>query len=166
MGIRHATKLELALHNDIDPEWWERQLDDVRQSGMVDLRNNGVPWDFGGLVGWIRSDPKRSSEYDKALEDFAHKCMMECLPIADNVEMGEEVTVLSDGAEVVKKSDMLAHRKLKIDTRMKLAEKLDRSRYGDRTQNMAGGFGGVTIVIGRVEPKTIEGSVIIEGEVK
>lgn len=53
-------------------------------------------------------------------------------------EDGEEQTVVVPGAELVvteeRVEDMLGHRKLQIDTRLKLLAKWDPKRFGDRVQ--------------------------------
>lgn len=56
---------------------------------------------------------------------------LEALRIADTQEAGEIVTV--DGEKTTtRKEDMLGHRKLQVDTRLKLLAKWDPKRYGDR----------------------------------
>ncbi len=55
----------------------------------------------------------------------------ECLTIANTPLYGEIVT--DDGEKlIVRKEDMLGHRKLQIETRLKLLAKWDPKRYGDR----------------------------------
>lgn len=63
----------------------------------------------------------------------------QCLMIADTPQMGRK-TVYSSGAEededsmTVTEEDMLGHRKLQIETRLKLLAKWDPKRFGDRVQ--------------------------------
>lgn len=52
--------------------------------------------------------------------------------IADTPLEGEETTVKPDGSIEVKRGDMLGHRKLQIETRLKLLAKWDPKRYGEK----------------------------------
>jgi hypothetical protein len=56
---------------------------------------------------------------------------MEALEIADTPLIGEEITDSEDG-RTIKRADMLGHRKLQVDTRLKLLAKWDWKRYGDK----------------------------------
>ena len=56
----------------------------------------------------------------------------ECLYIADNVRLGQEETFDDEGSKVTIR-DMLGHRKLQIETRLKLLAKWNPKKYGDRT---------------------------------
>jgi len=55
----------------------------------------------------------------------------ECLQIADNVEFGQK-QVMSDEGSTTTVEDMLGHRKLRIETRLKLLAKFHPTKYGDR----------------------------------
>ena len=55
----------------------------------------------------------------------------ECLAIANTPLEGIRTKVGKDGVEVTKE-DMLGHRKLQVETRLKLLAKWDPKRYGDR----------------------------------
>jgi hypothetical protein len=62
----------------------------------------------------------------------------QCLMIADTPQMGRK-TVYSSGDEqrdsvTVTEEEMLGHRKLQIETRLKLLAKWDPKRFGDRVQ--------------------------------
>ena len=111
-GLTRVTRLEFDLLSH-EEGWWEGKLDEVRESGMIGLE--GGRWTNAGAIGWIRGNDERSAEYDLALQDFAHKVALECLPIADN---GEDV----------------ARDRLKTDVRLKLAGKWDRQRYGEHVK--------------------------------
>ena len=58
--------------------------------------------------------------------------MQECLAIADETQSGEIVTVKADGTKEVKTADMIEHRKLRIETRLKLLAKWNPKKYGDK----------------------------------
>lgn len=55
----------------------------------------------------------------------------ECLLIANTPLEGQETTTDEKGTSI-KKGDMLGHRKLQIETRLKLLAKWDPKRYGER----------------------------------
>ena len=56
----------------------------------------------------------------------------ECLHIADTPEVGIETTTKPDGSQETREGDMLGHRRLKIDTRMRLLGKWAPKRYGEK----------------------------------
>lgn len=59
----------------------------------------------------------------------------ECLQIANTPEAGEETEFDKDGNVVRRKvGDMLGHRKLQIETRLKLLAKWNPKKYGDKQQ--------------------------------
>jgi hypothetical protein len=55
----------------------------------------------------------------------------ECLAIADNIELGQKQVMTDEGAATTIE-DMLGHRKLQIETRLKLLAKFHPSKYGDK----------------------------------
>ena len=69
----------------------------------------------------------RDLGYDAIAED--------CLMIADNMVMGEEVTESRDDKGKVtistKTVDLLGHRRFQVDTRLKLLAKFNPNKYGD-----------------------------------
>lgn len=72
----------------------------------------------------------RDLGYDAIAED--------CLMIADNMVMGEEVTESRDDKGKVtistKTVDLLGHRRFQVDTRLKLLAKFNPKKYGDKVQ--------------------------------
>jgi hypothetical protein len=87
------------------------------------------------VYDWMMKDPELSTAIARA-RDIGYDAMAEeCLHIADTPMLGEEVTETEgdDGIKVsVKKVDMLGHRKLQIETRLKLLAKFNPKRYGDK----------------------------------
>jgi hypothetical protein len=83
----------------------------------------------------------------------------ECLLIADNPQMGTR-KVFSSGAEddddslTVTEEDMLGHRKLQIETRLKLLAKFHPTKYGDRVA-IEGVKGGAPITTEDVGPSRL-----------
>lgn len=85
------------------------------------------------VYNWINENPTFAERIARARELGFDAIAQEALEIADTPEQGEEVTVKADGSEETKRADMLGHRKLRIETRLKLLAKWDPKRYGERT---------------------------------
>ena len=93
-------------------------------------RQEGFPM-WRTVYLWMSKDPELNTAIAHA-RDIGWDAMFEdCLRIADTPAMGEIVT--DDGEKVtVKREDMLGHRKLQIETRMKMLAKFNPKRYGDK----------------------------------
>lgn len=96
---------------------------------------------------WRQDDPEIAAQFDEARELGFDAIAADCLTIADTPELGVveklERFPVGDGegpgdfTMVVterRQEDMLGHRKLRIDTRLKLLAKWDPKRYGDKQQ--------------------------------
>lgn len=81
----------------------------------------------------------------------------ECLEIADTPLEGEETKTDAKGKVIeVKRGDMLGHRKLQIETRLKLLAKFNPKRWGDKvSQEISGPGGGPVETITRVERRIV-----------
>ena len=93
---------------------------------------------------WRAEDSEIAARFDEARDQGYDAIAADCLAIADTPEIGvieklERVPVgdgegAGDFVMVVterRQEDMLGHRKLRIDTRLKLLAKWDRRRYGE-----------------------------------
>jgi hypothetical protein len=74
-----------------------------------------------------------SANFARARDEGFDCLALSCLAIADTTQNGEETTVRSDGGVEVRTGDMLGHRKLRIETRLKLLARWDPRRYGDKS---------------------------------
>ena len=83
------------------------------------------------VYDWANEDKDLAQRIAHAREKGFDAIAEECLAIADTPMLGEERTTDADGAVSLKHSDMLGHRKLQIETRLKLLAKWDPKRYGD-----------------------------------
>lgn len=82
---------------------------------------------------WVKARPELSESIARAREAGYDMIAAEALRIADTPVEGEEVEQDADGKVVkTKKGDMLGHRKLQIETRLKLLAKWDPKRYGEK----------------------------------
>lgn len=94
------------------------------------------------VYDWQKANEEFSESIARAREAGFDQIAMEALRIADTPQIGEFVTEKPimiegkplDGVTVreVKTEDMLGHRKLQVDTRLKLLAKWDPKRYGDK----------------------------------
>lgn len=132
------------------PELFESILDKL--SGGTPLaeicRADGMPVPRT-IRNWMRDNEEMTLAYHEARDDGFDAIAAEILRIADTplpgmAEVWEWVVVDADGTNpqvkparewrMVKRevADMLGHRKLQIETRLKLLAKWDPKRYGDR----------------------------------
>lgn len=81
---------------------------------------------------WQKENKAFAESIAQARETGFDVIAADCLRLADTPVMGVEVTTKPDGSQEEKRGDMLGHRKLQIETRLKLLAKWDPKRYGDR----------------------------------
>jgi hypothetical protein len=100
-----------------------------RLSGGETLKEIAKAWEvpYGRFAQWIVEDRGRSEQYNGALKIWADSLAQECVAIAD--EQGE--VSKRDGTSY---DPDVPRDKLRIETRLKLAGKWDRSRYGEATE--------------------------------
>lgn len=98
-------------------------------------RQEGFPA-WRTVYDWMAKDPALATAIAYARDVGYDAIAEDCLRIADTPLMGEEVTESEDEDGVkkvsVKKIDMLGHRKLQVETRLKLLAKFNPKKYGDR----------------------------------
>jgi len=108
-------------------------------------RQEGYPA-WRTVYDWMKKDKDLSTAIAYA-RDVGYDALAEdCLLIADTLQFGEEVTetetpegedaegnTLTKKTVTIRKVDMLGHRKLQIETRLKLLAKFNPKKYGDRT---------------------------------
>lgn len=83
---------------------------------------------------WCKDDENLAIAYARAREDGFDQIAMQCLDIANTTHEGVETTIKQDGSIEERRGDMLGHRKLQIETRLKLLAKWDPKRYGEKVQ--------------------------------
>jgi len=94
------------------------------------LRSPGMP----GLTtwyDWCKARPDLSERIARAREAGYDMIAVEALRIADTPVEGVRRKESEDGVEVTRE-DMLGHRRLQVETRLKLLAKWDPKRYGDK----------------------------------
>ena len=98
--------------------------------------NEGFPG-WRTVYDWMAKDPALSASIAHAREIGYDAIAEECLQISDTIKLGIR-KVYSTGAEegedsvTVTEEDMLGHRKLQIETRLKLLAKFCPEKYGDK----------------------------------
>ena len=95
------------------------------------------------VYAWIDADQELEQRFAQARARGHDAIAADALHIADTPEPGDETSV-TNGVKTVKTLDMLGHRKLQIETRLKLLAKWDK-RYGDRLA-VTGGDGGAILI--------------------
>lgn len=82
---------------------------------------------------WCHADNSLAIAYAGAREDGEDHLAAQCLEIADNPSPGLKEKLDADGKVIeVSKEDMLGHRKLQIETRLKLLAKWNPKRWGEK----------------------------------
>lgn len=90
---------------------------------------------------WHMEDEEIRDNLARARQNGVEVHLEECLSIADTPMMGEVVTEEDGEATKVVKSDMLAHRKLQIYTRLRRAEMIAPRKYGPKVDLTSNGEG-------------------------
>jgi hypothetical protein len=97
-------------------------------------RQEGFPA-WRTVYDWMGKDPELSAAIARSRDIGCDAIAEDCLKIADTPLFGEEITETEDeeGKKIsIKRVDMLGHRKLQIETRLKLLAKFNPKKYGDR----------------------------------
>jgi hypothetical protein len=102
-------------------------------------REPGMPA-WRTVYDWIRDIPEFAQAMERARELGADAIAAECLEIADTPLTGEEITIRGKSKEI-RKGDMLGHRKLQIETRLKLLAKWHPKKYGEKVEHTGAGGG-------------------------
>jgi hypothetical protein len=97
----------------------------------------GLP-SYPTIFAWLDQDKQFAIDYARGREVGFEILAEEALHIADNTHVGRKIVTNSGATEdedtmTVTEEDMLGHRKLQIDTRMRLLKAWHPKKYGDRT---------------------------------
>ena len=102
-------------------------------------RDEGMPG-VSTVTDWCKADPIVSGSIARAREEGEDAIAADCLKIADTPVEGEETEVDAGGNILkIKRGDMLGHRKLQIDTRLKLLAKWNPKKWGEKTEHSVSG---------------------------
>lgn len=101
-------------------------------------RQEGRPA-FRTVYDWLENDADFSARFTRAREIGADAIAQEALAIADTPIEGVRTEIGGkDGPKEVRE-DMLGHRKLQVETRLKLLAKWFPQKYGDKTEHTING---------------------------
>ena len=119
-ALARATRVEIVELVAGDVEWWPLFCGRIAEGGQAALKaeRDMRGWSWGALWGWIVADEGRYRQYMQALEAYVQDKALETVGIADG--SGEA--------------------KLMVDTRFRLAGKVDRARWGEQVKVDAGGL--------------------------
>lgn len=92
-------------------------------------REKGLPWRT--VYDWVRDHPDFAERYQLARDMGMDAIAEEALEIADTPQVGTIVTEKGTSTET-RTEDMLGHRKLRFDARLKLLAKWNPKKYGER----------------------------------
>ena len=93
-------------------------------------RQDGFP-EWRTVYDWMYRDEALSAAIARAREAGYDAMAEECILIADNPQWGQVQTMTDKGTSTTVE-DMLGHRKLRIETRLKLLAKWNPKKYGDK----------------------------------
>ena len=93
-------------------------------------REDHMP-NFSVVYDWLEARPEFSRRFARARELGADAIASEALQIADTPLEGTREEDTPGGLKVIRE-DMLGHRRLQVETRLKLLAKWFPQRYGDR----------------------------------
>lgn len=102
---------------------------------------------------WIEAVEEFAEGFARARAEGFDQIALDCLKIADEQEAGEIITDTPDG-KTIKTEDMLGHRKLRIETRLKLLAKWDPKRYGEKLELAGSKESPLTVEIVRLATET------------
>lgn len=111
-------------------------------------RDERMPY-WSTVYKWMDADAAFKARIACARETGFDAIAQEALIIADTPQEGERVEESESGIKRVRE-DMLGHRKLQIETRLKLLAKWSPKKYGEKvTQELTGPDGGPVAVVTR-----------------
>lgn len=114
---------------------------------------------------WREANPDFASRIARARQIGYDAIAEEALEIADTPLLGEE-TEEEGGKVKVRRSDMLGHRKLQVDTRLKLLAKWSPNKYGERTGIELTGANGGPVQLSDTERATRAAALIAVAQVR
>lgn len=133
-ALNRATMQEVDELVGGDPGWWPGFCGQIAENGQsaIKTERDMRGWSWSALWEWIIKDEVRYRDYMRALEAYVQDKALETIDIADGSEDA----------------------KLRVDTRFRLAGKVDRPRWGEQEPKAA--LPVVTINIG-IRRDSLEG---------
>ena len=95
-------------------------------------REMGLAWRT--VYDWREAQPDFAAQFARAREMGEDAIAAECLDIANTPLIGTIETDDPDKGRTVRREDMLGHRKLQIETRLKLLAKWNPKKWGEKVE--------------------------------
>ena len=114
-------------------------------------RDHGIS--HQNVYNWLEAHPDFAASYARARDIGADVIAEQALHIANTPILGETEKISADGGVEITKADMLGHRKLQIETRLKLLAKWHPKKYGDRVELNGPNGGPIQIVAATTDEK-------------
>jgi hypothetical protein len=108
-------------------------------------RDEGMPA-WRTVYDWRDANPEFAARIAHARELGEEAIAQDCLQIADTPQVGSKSVSKASGIEITE-ADMIEHRRLQIDTRLKLLAKWNPRKWGDKVQQEHTGKDGGAIQI-------------------
>jgi transposase-like protein len=108
-------------------------------------REVGIDWTT--IYEWRRVHKDFSERFAIAREIGEEAIAAECLEIADTPAIGIVKTYRGGEVAEAREEDMLGHRRLQIDTRLKLLAKWNPSKWGDKVEQTHKGDPNAPVVL-------------------
>ena len=102
---------------------------------------------YGTIYAWLNKDPIFFKRFTEARAIGADCIAEEVLAIADTTQEGVTTRITERGVELTRE-DMLGHRKLQVETRLKLLAKWFPQKYGEKVDLQHGGSITLTVATG------------------
>lgn len=115
----------------------ERLIEEPHLGLRQILRDAGIA--EATFRGWRKAHPDLDEAYKEAKEQGFDALAQQALSIADTPVLGEIVRESDKEGRTVTQEDMLGHRKLQVETRLKLLAKWYPKKYGDKLDLNHGG---------------------------
>lgn len=129
MRLKKESRVEVERLAREDPEWWPGVLEHIAGGGRLEEVVSERAWSWGALWGWIQADEGRVEEYEGALKARAQWLAFEAGDEVDRAVM-EDVPL----------------RKFRAETKLKLAGKMDRGRWGESSEVKHSGSVGLNLM--------------------
>jgi hypothetical protein len=84
------------------------------------------------VYGWLNRHPEFLEKYLRARAVQAHVLMDQCVEIADDVRHDTKLVRRGEDTDEVQNAEFIQRSKIRIDTRMRMAGKLNPKHYGDK----------------------------------
>jgi hypothetical protein len=105
------------------------------------------------VYNWLEAHADFAASYARAREIGQDVIAEQTLHIANTPILGQTEKINADGGVEITKADMLGHRKLQIETRLKLLAKWNPKKYGDKVELNGPNGGPIQILAATTDEK-------------